>query len=146
MVPYIGDFLEDATVRYVFNTFSSDDPSASITITDFLNTDIHIYKGDNLTQRNNAAGITVIINHDGHTGGHMVEIETNDNTVGGFWVTGSDYFVKVVGTTIDGATINAFIFSFSIENRFQEVDVVTIEGQDASDELDEGFDDPVNIP
>lgn len=136
MIPYLGDFVEDAIVYMVFNTFSSDDPSASVTITNFVNTDVHIHKNDDLTPRNNAAGITVSVDFDGITGSHMIKIDTNDNTVGGFWIVAKDYFVRIEGTTIDGATINAFVGHFSIENRFAEVDVTKIEGSDATDELD----------
>ena len=118
MISYLGDFTEDATVYIMFNTFSSDDPSASCTITNFVNTDVHIHKDDGLTQRNNAAGITVSVDFDGITGSHMVKIDTSDDTVGGFWVTGSDYFIRIEGTTIDGATVNSVIGQFSIENRF----------------------------
>lgn len=121
MVPYYGDFAEDATVYMVFNTFSSDDPSASVTITDFINTDVHIHKNNGLTQRNNAAGITVSVDFDGITGSHMIVIDTNDNTVGGFWVTGADYFIRIEGTTVDGGTINAMVGHFSIENRYNPV-------------------------
>ena len=115
MVPYLGDFAEDDTVYIMFNTFSSDDPSASVTITNFINTDVHIHKDDDLTQRNNAAGITVSVDFDGITGSHMIKIDTNDNTVATFWVTGSEYFVRIEGTTVDGATINAVVGHFSIE-------------------------------
>ena len=117
---YQGDYAEDATVYVMFNTFTSDDPSASSTITNFINTDVHIHKDNGLTQRNNAAGITVSVDFDGITGSHMVAIDTSDDTVGGFWVTGSDYFVRIEGTTVDGATINAVIGHFSIENRFNQ--------------------------
>jgi len=126
---YLGDFPEDATVNVIFNTFTSDDPSASCTITNLLNTDIHIHKDDGLTQRNNAAGITVSINFDGITGNHMVKIDTSDDTVAGFWVTGSDYYVRMEGVTIDGGTVNTWIGHFSIENRYNEVDVVKWLGQ-----------------
>lgn len=118
MIPYLGDFVEDDVVHLMFNTFSSDDPSASCTITNFIDTDVHIHKDDGLTQRNNAAGITVSVNFDGITGSHMVKIDTSDDTVAGFWVAGHDYFVRVEGTTVDAATINAVICHFSIENRF----------------------------
>lgn len=118
---YLGDYAEDATVYLMFNTFTSDDPSASSTITNFINTDVHIHKDDGLTQRNNAAGITVSVNFDGITGSHMIKIDTSDDTVGGFWVTGSDYFVRIEGTTVDGATINAVVAQFSIENRYNAV-------------------------
>jgi len=118
MITYLGDFAEDETVYLMFNTFTSDDPSASSTITNFINTDVHIHKDDGLAQRNNAAGITVSIDFDGITGSHMIKIDTSDDTVGGFWVTGSDYFVRIEGTTVDGATINAVVGHFSIENRY----------------------------
>ena len=120
MTQYIGDFVEDDVVYVMFNTFTSDDPSASSTITNFINTDVHIHKDDDLTQRNNAAGITVSVNFDGITGSHLIKIDTNDNTVAGFWVTGKDYFVRIEGTTVDGATINAVVAHFSIENRFMK--------------------------
>lgn len=115
---YFGDYAEDATVYIIFNTFTSDDPSASCTITDFANTDIHIHKDDGLEQRNNAAGITVSVDFDGITGNHLVTIDTADDTVAAFWIVGHDYHVRIEGTTVDGATVNAWIGSFSIENRF----------------------------
>jgi hypothetical protein len=115
MVPYYGDFAEDDTVDMVFNSFTSDDPSASATITNFINTDVHIHKDLGLEQRNNAAGITVSVDLDGITGNHAIKIDTSDNTVAGFWTTGSEYQVRIEGTTIDGATINAWVGTFSIE-------------------------------
>lgn len=115
MVPYLGDFAEDDTVYIMFNTFDSNDPSASVTMTNFVNTDVHIHKDDGLTQRNNAAGITVSVDFDGITGSHMIKIDTSDDTVAGFWVTGSEYFVRIEGTTIDAATVNAVVAHFSIE-------------------------------
>jgi hypothetical protein len=114
-VPYYGDFAEDDTVDIPFNTFTSDDPSASSTITNFINTDVHIHKDGGLTQRNNAAGITVSVDFDGITGNHLVKIDTSDDTVAEFWVTGSEYQVRIEGTTVDGATVNAWIGAFSIE-------------------------------
>lgn len=114
-VPYYGDFPEDATVYIPFNTFSSDDPSASVTISDLINTDIHIHKDGGTTQRNNAAGITMSVDYDSITGNHLAAIDTSDDTVADFWVTGSEYQVRMEGTTVDGATINAWIGAFSIE-------------------------------
>ena len=120
---YQGDYAEDAIVYVMFNTFTSNDPSASSTITDFINTDVHIHKDDGLTQRVNAAGITVSVDFDGITGSHMIKIDTSNDTVGGFWVTGSDYFVRIEGGTVDGATggINAVVGHFSIENRYNAI-------------------------
>ena len=126
MISNIGDFAEDATVYIMFNTYTSNDPSASSTITNFINTDVHIHKDDGLAARNNAAGITVSVDFDGITGSHMIKIDTSDDTVAGFWIVGHDYFVRIEGTTIDGATINSVVGQFSIENRFKEVTVTSI--------------------
>ena len=120
MMAYLGDFSEDETIYLMFNTVTAGDPISSCTITNLLNTDVHIHKDDGLAQRNNAAGITVSVDFDGITGSHMIKIDTNDDTVAGFWVSGSDYFVRVEGTTVDGATINAVVGHFSIENRSVE--------------------------
>lgn len=112
----LGDFAEDATVYLPFNT-NSIVTGESVTITDFINTDVHIHKDDDLSQRNNAAGITVSIDFDGITGNHLITIDTSDDTVAGFWVTGHDYFVRIEGTTIENQTVNAWVGMFSIENR-----------------------------
>jgi hypothetical protein len=114
---YVGDFSPGQTVYIYFNTFSSDDPSASVTITNFLNTDVHIHKDDDLTQRNNAAGITIDVDVDGITGSHFIKIDTANNTVADFFTSGHDYFCRIEGTTVDGATINAVVGHFSLDNR-----------------------------
>ena len=114
---YHGDYQPGATVLIYFNTFDSNDPSASVTITNFINTDVHIHKNDDLTQRNNAAGITVDVDVDGIAGSHFIKIDTANNTVSGFFKGGADYFVRIEGTTVDGATINAVVGHFSLDNR-----------------------------
>ena len=114
---YIGDFDVGANVFIWYNTFSSNDPSASVTTTDFVDTDVHIYKDDSLTQRNNAAGVAVDVDVDTFAGVHKITIDTADNTVANFYEAGHDYAVVVVGTTVDAATINACVGTFSIANR-----------------------------
>ena len=114
-VPYYGDFAEDATVYIPVNTFDSNDPTASVTVTNLLNTDVHIHKDGNTTQRNNAAGITMTIDYDSITGNHLLIIDTSDDTVGGFWTAGSEYQVRIEGATVDAGTINAWVGAFSIE-------------------------------
>jgi len=113
-VPYYGDFAEDATVRYPFNTFDSNDPSGSVTITELADSDLHVHKDGSVTQIV-TDGATVVINFDSITGGHMVTIDTSAHAD---YSTGSDYAVRMEGTAIDGGTVNAWLFTFSIENRF----------------------------
>lgn len=114
---YFGDFQTGSLVFLMFNTFTSNDPSESSTITNFVNTDVHIHKDDGLTQRNNAAGITVSVDFDGVTGSHFIKIDSADNTVANFFKGGHDYFVRIEGTTVDGGTINAVVGQFSLDNR-----------------------------
>ncbi len=116
MSKYYGDFSENKTIYIPFNT--CDATGASVTVTGFTATDVHIHKDGNTTQRNNASGISVLIDYDGITGNHLLVIDTSDNAVAGFYATGSDYQVRVEGVTVATKTINAFLGSFSIENRF----------------------------
>ena len=111
MIPYYGDFAEDDTVNIPFNTFSSDDPSASVTITDLANADIKVHKDAHIDQIV-TDGATVVIDFDGITGNHMINIDTS---VDAAYATGSEYQARIEGTTVDGATINAWVGSFSIE-------------------------------
>lgn len=114
MTQYFGDFAEDATVYIPFNTFDSNDPSASVTITNLADADIHVHKDAGLTQIV-TDGATISIDFDTITGNHIATIDTSAHAD---YATGSDYMVRIEGTTVDGATINAWIGTFSIENRF----------------------------
>jgi hypothetical protein len=112
-VPYYGDFAEDDTVLIPFNTFDSNDPSASVTVTDLADADIKVHKDGGLTQIA-TDGATVAINFDGITGNHMITIDTS---VHADYSTGSEYAVRIEGATVDGATggINVWVGAFSIE-------------------------------
>ncbi len=110
-VPYFGDFAEDDTVLIPFNTFDSNDPQASVTITNLADADIMVHKDGGLTQIV-TDGATVVINFDSITGNHMVTIDTSAHAD---YSTGSEYAVRIEGTTVDAGTINAWIGSFSIE-------------------------------
>ena len=108
---YYGDFPEDATVYIPFNTFTSDDPAASSTITDLADSDIKVHKDGGTTQIA-TDGASVEINYDSVTGNHLITIDTSAHAD---YATGSEYQVRIEGTTVDGATINAWIGAFSIE-------------------------------
>lgn len=114
MVSFFGDYSTTETVIIPFNTFTSDDPSASSTITNLAAGDVEIHKDGSTTQRASDAGVTVTINFDSITGNHIVSIDLSDNTDAGFYEAGSRYQVRMEGTTVDGATINAWIGAFSI--------------------------------
>ena len=114
MVSWLGDYNTTETVHIPFNTFSSNDPSASVTVTDLAAGDIEIHKDGSTTQRASDAGVTVSIDFDGITGNHMVHIDLSDNTDAGFYAAGSRYAVRLEGITVDGATLNVWIGTFSI--------------------------------
>ncbi|MHC4395610.1 MAG: hypothetical protein ACYS1A_08135, partial [Planctomycetota bacterium] len=113
-VAFYGDYDITETIIIPFNTFSSDDPSASVTITNLAVADVEIHKDGSVTQRASDNGVTVTINFDSITGNHIVSIDLSDNSDAGFYAAGSRYQVRMEGTTIDGATINAWIGAFSI--------------------------------
>lgn len=113
MAEYYGDFLEDATVRIPFNTFSSNDPQASVTITNLADADIKVHKDGGTTQIA-TDGATIAIDFDTITGNHIATIDTSAHAD---YAIGADYMVRIEGTTVDAGTINAWIGTFSIENR-----------------------------
>lgn len=111
MITYLGDFPEDATVRIPVNTFDSNDPSASVTVTNWADSDIKVHKDGSVTQIV-TDGATVVIDFDSIAGVHYVAIDTS---VHADYTTGAEYAVRVEGITVDGGTLNAWIGCFSIE-------------------------------
>ena len=106
---YFGDITEDATIHIPFNTNNGD--GASVT---FTGTTVKVYK-DDATGTESVAGVTLSKDHDGITGTHLVTIGTSADA---FYATGSDYQVELQAATIDSQTVNAWLGSFSIQNRF----------------------------
>jgi PKD repeat protein len=112
---FVGDFAGTETaVTIPFNAFSSNDPSASITVTDLVAGDVVIFKDGSLTQRSSAAGIAVDIDVDTNVGMHWITIDLTDNTDAGFYSAGSQFVVGVVGMTVDAGTVTAWVGSFTI--------------------------------
>jgi hypothetical protein len=120
MTAYIGDFAEDATVIHYFNTFSSNDPAASVTVSTLLLSDLYVYKDGSVTDIV-TDGATVDIDFDGRVGVHKLTIDTS---VDAAYSTGSDYMVLIEGATVDAANITAAILTFSIENRYNSAAAV----------------------
>ena len=109
-----GDYDTTETVHIPVNSFSSDDPTASVTITNLAAGDVEIHKDGSTTQRSSDSGVSVTIDFDSVTGNHIVSIDLSDNTDAGFYSAGSRYLVRIEGTTVDGGTINAWVGGFSI--------------------------------
>lgn len=116
---YLGDFVAGATVDFKWNTISY----ASGSVTRSTDGSIRIYKANSATQRTSANGITDTEDFDSLTGLHHCRIDLSDNTDAGFYAAGSDYQVVIQGMVIDGATVNAVLATFSIENRNDKADV-----------------------
>lgn len=116
---YLGDFTTNNTVYVYFNTFDSNDPSASVTLTGLLVSDIEIYKNGSATTRSSDSGYTLLdtdgIDFASITGIHGFSIDLSDNTDAGFYAAGGEYVVVVAGVTVDAATVNFVAASFSIE-------------------------------
>ena len=116
---YEGDFTTSNTMYVYFNTFDSNDPSASVIVSAFVVGDIAIYKNGSTTQRTSTAGFTLLdtdgIDFDGVTGVHGFSIDLSDNTDAGFYAAGAEYAIIVGPVTVDAATINFIAATFSIE-------------------------------
>lgn len=109
-----GDFDATETVYIPVNTFSSNDPSESVTVTDLVAGDVEIHKDGSTTQRSSDAGVTVSVDFDTVTGNHLIAIDLSDNTDAGFFAAGSRYLVRIEGATVDAGTVNAWVGGFSI--------------------------------
>lgn len=104
---YLGDYAEDETVYFKWDSFDSNGAS----ITRATDGTISVYKDADLTQT--TTGVTDTEDFDSLTGIHHVGIVTTD----AFYTAGTDYSVVLSAATIDGQTVNAVLANFSIENR-----------------------------
>lgn len=109
MSGYLGDFAPGTTIRDMWN--SSDSNGASITRS--TNGTISVYKDGGTTQ--STTGVTDTEDFDSLTGVHLVAIDTSAD--GTFYSAGSDFIVVLSAATIDTRTVNAALFSFSLNNR-----------------------------
>lgn len=109
MSAYVGDFRTGKTVRKMWNS----NAIAGESITRSTNGTISVYKDGGTTQ--STTGVTDTEDFDSLTGVHLVAVDTSAD--GTFYSAGSDFEVVLSAATIDGKTINATLFSFSLENR-----------------------------
>jgi hypothetical protein len=117
LIPYIGDFVANSTVRYFFGTNTSTGASVNRTTAGV----IRVYKGTSVTERTSVVGITDTSGFDSVTGLNSLSIDLSNNTDAGFYAVGNDYVVVLVGAVIDTQTVNVPLFQFSIENRFSSI-------------------------
>ena len=113
MIPYIGDFVAGTTVRYYFASNAAAGASSARTTAGTY----RVYKNISTTERTSSAGITDYSSFDTVTGLNAVTIDLSNNTDAGFYATGNDYVVVLVGAVVDSQTLNVPLFQFSIENR-----------------------------
>jgi hypothetical protein len=113
LIPYIGDFVVNSTVRYFFGTNASAGASVNRTTAG----SIRVYKNTSVTERTSTAGITDTSGFDSVTGLNALSIDLSNNTDAGFYAAGNDYVVVLFGAVVDTQTVNVPLFQFSIENR-----------------------------
>ncbi len=106
--PYLGDFVEDAALHFMWST--NDSNGASITRS--TNGEVRVYKDNGVSQ--STAGVTDTEDFDSLTGVHVCTIDLSADA---FYAVGANYTIVLQGATIDGQTVNAVLAHFSIENR-----------------------------
>jgi hypothetical protein len=113
LIPYIGDFVINSTLRYYYASNAAGGASAARTTAGAY----RVYKNISTTERTSTAGITDYSGFDSVTGLNAVTIDLSNNTDAGFYAAGNDYVVVLVGAVVDSLTVNVPLFQFSIENR-----------------------------
>lgn len=120
MSKYLGDYVEDATIDFMFSTFSpvTSAPAALATGA------VQVYKANNLGQT--STGVTLTADFDGITGQNHVRIDTSSDS---FYATANDYSVVLSGGTVGGVAVTGTVLAtFSIENRNVKADLRKIDG------------------
>ena len=118
MAENLGMVRPGSTIQIPFNTFDSNDPSASVAIAAFVAGDIEVYKDGVATTRASVSGYTLLdtdgIDFDSHVGIGGISIDLSDNDTAGFWAAGSRYFVMIGPTTVDAGVVNFIAATFEI--------------------------------
>ena len=149
----LGMVRPGSTILVPFHTFTSDDPSASVAIADFVLADIGIYKGTSTVERASTTGVILLdtdgIDVDGAVGIGGFSIDLSSNATAGFYSAGSHYYVTVGPVTIDAATVNFVAATFSIGypdailnttiNVFTSTDNFTLNEGSVDDDAYNGF-------
>jgi hypothetical protein len=116
---YIGDMKEDQAFDFTFSTRDTTGTPSSLSGTPAL----EVYKGSGVTP--SGEGVTLTADFNSTVGLNHVHIETS----GTFYEIANDYHIVILSGTVDGVSVSGeTVGLFSIENRFDEVDVVKIDG------------------
>lgn len=117
MTMYLGDFPTGKTIYIPFATAAA--AGSRVAFSNALEADdIKVYRDGNSTERTSTAGFTVTSAFDSLVGGHMIAIDTSDNTDAGFYAAGHDYQVFLYpDETVDSLSVAAALACFSIDNR-----------------------------
>lgn len=128
---YLGDIVEDATIRGSFNTRQANGTPITLAGTPALS----VYKDAGTTE--STAGVTLTVDFDSRTGHHIFTIDTSADA---FYVTGSDYRVVITTGTVDSiSVVGVCVGSFSIENRNTKANVTQISGDATAADNAEAF-------
>jgi len=135
---YLGDYAEDyATLNFKFSTHKADGTPATLSGTPAIS----VYKANGTTQ--STAGITLSVDFDSVTGLNNVLIDLSADA---FYAVANDYQVVITTGTVNSVSVVGTVLAhFSIENRFNEVDVTKLGGAtqsatDLKDLVDSGYD------
>jgi hypothetical protein len=108
---WLGNFDEDSTLVLFYSTV--DKNGGRFDLSSDTTPDVECYKNE--TQTPITDGILETYNINGITGLNRVVI---DLSVSASFVTGADYMITRIDSTIDTETVNALLGFFSIENRY----------------------------
>lgn len=116
---YLGDFIENSSVRLYFTTNNSAGaavaPSSAFEVADVV-----LYKNGSDTQRNSTSGWTMTSPFDSVVGLHLLEIDLSDDDDAGFYAAGNDYApILNPDETVDSQVVVSRLEHFSIQNRYQ---------------------------
>lgn len=109
LLDQLGEFRLGNLIVIPWNTFTRS--GASVTATSVT---ITVSKNGGLTERVSSSGITTSTDHDGHTGTHLVAIDTSDDSDAGFYTAGGDFQVRCDAATVGGKSVTVWLVSFRL--------------------------------
>ena len=110
---YIGDYAEDAVVRFSFNTVGED--KAPITLAGVSTQSHFVVAKDGTDMTLDASTITVSVDAGSVTGRHVVTVNMGNDAD---FTPGSDYDIRLAAGTVDSiSVVGAVLRSWSCEKR-----------------------------